>query len=140
MILVNWFVSNIPTTVFVFGAASANPEPFVKPYDVWERLQLILYFTQETIISLLYVYEVTRMLKPDVFDMQRRKRRRSSFAKKAWKNEGAKKILWHLISINVFIVMLDVTLLITEFTGHYDVQVLYKVSQSSRGGFDVQRC
>ncbi|KAF2430840.1 hypothetical protein EJ08DRAFT_556248, partial [Tothia fuscella] len=129
MIIANWFISNVPTTVFVFGASSANPGPFNRPYYVWERLQLCLYFVQELIISGLYVYEVTGMLKPDFHATPPpQKERRGSVLSalgtgKRWKS---RKVLRHLIYVNIFIVILDISLLIMEFIGYYEVQVLYK--------------
>jgi hypothetical protein len=32
----------------------------------------------------------------------------------------------HLIWINVLIVLLDLTILATEYSGHYEIQVMYK--------------
>lgn len=132
-IVANWFVSNIPTTVFVFGAASLHPEKFNTPYGVWERLQLALYFVQEVVISSIYVYEVTKMLKPDIFNHLIGTNRSdtsnltsTSFGQRM-RSETSKRVLRHLLWINLAIVALDTSLLVTEYIGHYEVQVLYKV-------------
>lgn len=128
--IANWFISNIPTTVFVFGASSTHPAPYLKPYAVWERLQLSLYFVQELVISGLYVYEVVGMLRPD-FGATQESKRGSIFSGhglgRRWRSDSGRTVLKHLIWINIFIVVLDVSLLVTEYIGHYEIQVLYKV-------------
>jgi hypothetical protein len=117
MIICNFFVSNIPIAILVYGANSSNPDPWLPTYGIWERLQLCLYFTQETIISGLYVYEVFKL---------RRSMRTTSSA--SWNSgmETKRKVMSHLIYINILIIMIDVSLLVTEFIGHYEIQVLYK--------------
>jgi hypothetical protein len=50
-------------------------------------------------------------------------RQPSAFAQKS------RTVLTHLIIVNVFMVMLDIALLVTEFLGLFEVQVLYKVRQ-----------
>jgi hypothetical protein len=62
MIITNWFISNVPTTVFVFGANSIYAQHFNKIYGIWERLQLCLYFVQEITISGLYIFYVVKLL------------------------------------------------------------------------------
>src|ERR1700760_4120782 len=42
MIIGNWFISNVPTTVFVFGASSSQSGSYVLIYAIWERVQLCL--------------------------------------------------------------------------------------------------
>jgi hypothetical protein len=133
MIVANWFISNVPTTVFVFGASSPNPEPYNMPYGIWERLQLCLYFTQEVIISSIYGTEVVKMLKPDFFagkqDTNASKGTVSSthsFGKRVRNSDVNKRIMRHLLWVNVVIVALDVTLLVVQFAGLYEIQTLYK--------------
>jgi len=133
MIIANWFISNIPTTVFVFGASSPHPEPYMAPYGVWERLQLCLYFTQEVIISCIYGVEVVKMLKPDLFESSQDTERSrgsvgssQSFGKRMRSTSTNQRILRHLLWVNIIIIALDVTLLVVEFVGHYEIQTLYK--------------
>jgi hypothetical protein len=133
MIILNWFISNVPTTVFVFGASSTKPQAYLKPYAIWERLQLSLYFIQEMVISFLYVYEILRMLKPKVFQSHKRSESEGNIlapveTSRKWRSETSRLVLKHLVYINVLIVMLDISLLVTEYIGHYEVQVIYKVS------------
>ena len=136
MIIVNWFISNIPTTVFVFGASSPHPDNYMKPYGVWERLQLCLYFVQEVIISCIYGVEVVKMLKPDFFERSSYKQDTNptrvsttssqSFSKRVRSSSTNQRILRHLLWVNIIIIVLDITLLVVEFVGHYEIQTLYK--------------
>jgi len=64
-IILNFFFSNVPTTIFVFASASSHAGPFLKPYAFWERFQLCCYCAHEAIISGLYIYEISRILKPE---------------------------------------------------------------------------
>jgi hypothetical protein len=135
MIIINWFISNIPTTVFVFGASSMKPEPYLAPYAVWERLQLSLYFVQETSISILYVYEIVQMLRPHVSEAQSGSNAGmlgssvTGGSSRKWRSVKSRQVLKHLIYISCLIVAMDISLMITEFVGHYEIQVLYKVSR-----------
>jgi hypothetical protein len=134
MIIANWFISNVPTTVFIFAAASPQPERYDGPYGVWERLQLCLYFVQEVIISCIYGTEVIKMLKPELFgsliseqgSLSGKTTSSANSFERKMHSETSKRVLRHLLWINVVIIALDITLLVIEFIGHYEVQVLYK--------------
>jgi hypothetical protein len=126
MIIANWFISNVPTTVFVFGASSSNPRPYNKPYAVWERLQLCMYFVQESIIAGIYIYYVVKLLQVGENQAQNGRSRSVMESAVVW-SRHSKKVLKHLIYVNIGIILLDITLLTMEFIGHYELQVLYKV-------------
>jgi len=123
MIMANWFISNVPITVLVFGANSINPLPFRHIYGIWERVQLCLYFVQESIISFLYITKVAKLLRHDF-----RRRDSTRAQRRANRTETSRQVLYHLICVNLCIILLDVTLISIEFAGYYYVQVLYKVS------------
>jgi len=114
------------------SAEGYTDNDYQKPYAVWERLQMTLYFVQELTISGFYVYEIVRMLKPHMFDKFARKQSGRSGNKnlfgdgKEWKSEAGKKVLNHLLWINCFIVALDISMMVTEYIGQFEVQVVYK--------------
>lgn len=110
MIIVNFFLLHGVMTVIFFGANSSNPEPFVKPFMIYEKLQLTGFVLQEFIISGLYIYKAWDMLRPAFDDW-------------SWK---ARKIMFHLIAVNVVIVIMDITLLGTEYANQYEIQTTYK--------------
>lgn len=110
MIIVDAIWLSVPIIVLVYGTNSANPDPFAKPYSIFEKLQLTVFFVQEALISSLYIVETTRLLK-----MQR-----------GVASSAMRRVMSHLILVNVFVVVLDVSILCLEFTGHYDIQTAWK--------------
>jgi hypothetical protein len=74
-----------------------------------------------------------RMLKPKAFPLHERTESEGNIltpvaASRKWRSETSREVLRHLVYINILIVALDVSLLVTEYIGHYEVQVVYKVS------------
>jgi len=124
IIIANFFISNVPTTIFVFAVSSGHGERFMKPYAFWERFQLCCYFVQEATISGLYIHEITKILKPDVCNDQEQG---LATMPKRMRSEKGRRVMKHLLYVNIVIVILDITLLISEFIGHFEIQVLYKV-------------
>jgi hypothetical protein len=151
MIVVNWLISNVPTTVLAFGAISATPGPYLLPYTIWERLQLCLYFVQEIVLSGLYVYYIIALLRlsdrrEDVENTlttnsvseEGVKVRETSRISEWWERtseritgqmwtQDARTVFKHLLAVNLLLVLMDITMLIVEFVGYFEVQVLYKV-------------
>lgn len=110
MIIANATWLHLPVIVLVYGVNSANPEPFRKPYVIFEKIQLSVFFVQEIIISALYVWETTNRLRLE----------------KSIGNTRTRKIMSHLICVNVLVVLLDVTILALEFTNLFEIQTAWK--------------
>lgn len=111
MIITNACICHIPIIVVLFGAnAARDPKPFIRVYTVYEKVQVTIFFLQEAIISGIYVYQTLRLLRS-----QGNIRRQS------------RRVMTHLIIVNIIIIALDVTLLAVEYAGLYDIQVTYKV-------------
>ncbi|KAF0319212.1 integral membrane protein [Colletotrichum asianum] len=110
MIIADAIWLHIPIIILVYGVNSANPEPFQNPYTIFEKIQLTVFFVQEIIISALYVWETTKRLRlmNSIGDLRTR------------------KIMNHLIWVNILVVLLDVTILALEFTNLYDIQTAWK--------------
>ncbi|KAK4038452.1 hypothetical protein C8A01DRAFT_17455 [Parachaetomium inaequale] len=111
MIVTNAIICHVPIIVMVYGANSANPDPFIGPYSIMERIQVTLFFLQETIISALYIHETVALM---------RVRRRAGIL-----NSG-RRLMTHLVVVNIIIVVLDVTILALEYASLYDLQTAYK--------------
>lgn len=130
MIFFNFIVANVPTIILLSGASGPHPGNWALVYGVWERLQLCLYFTQEVVISAIYCFEIVRMLRPIQLDIETAPISNgsdsSSRVLRRMSDDKNKRVLRHLLWINGVIVALDITLLVTEFIGHYEIQVLYK--------------
>lgn len=63
MIFSNAIIDHVPTTILIYGANSAKPEPFAKPYSIYEKIQTTIFLLQEMAISGLYVFETTKILR-----------------------------------------------------------------------------
>ncbi len=83
---------------------------FVTPYSIMEKIQVTAFCIQEFIISGLYLYETRRILQPS-----------ASFQKKR-----TRQVMLHLIYVNILIILMDVTLLCTEYANLYEIQITFK--------------
>ena len=110
LIITNFFVCHVPVTVLVYGANSSHPKPFVKPYKIYECVQLTIFALQEVLISSLYIYYTTKIIAP-AFEIRGRTRR---------------KVMVHLIYVNAALIILDVAVLGLQYAGLYDIQTSLK--------------
>jgi hypothetical protein len=114
MICFNAIVCHIPIIVLVYGANSAHHEPFIKPYSIYEKVQVTVFFLQEITLSGLYIYETVKLMR-----VQRTIRSSERVG-------NSKKLMTHLIVVNIIIVLLDITILALEYADLYVIQTAYK--------------
>ncbi|KNB15066.1 hypothetical protein FOXG_13773 [Fusarium oxysporum f. sp. lycopersici 4287] len=57
MIIINFFILHVPTTVLFLGSNTKHSAHFIGAFNVYERIQLAGFCIQETIISGLYIWE-----------------------------------------------------------------------------------
>ncbi|KAI9860067.1 MAG: hypothetical protein M1824_003305 [Vezdaea acicularis] len=111
MICVDAFCFHIPTTVLTFGSNRPQRDDlttsFTNAFSYMERIQMTAFCTQEFIISGLYVWATLKLLKPIYHGRTR-------------------KVMTHLIWINVIIVILDIVLLVMEYKNYYEIQATLK--------------
>lgn len=107
MIIVDAIIFHTPVFVLMYGMISSRTSSFDRGYDIMERVQLVGFCVQELVLSGLYVWETAKML-------------RLRPAKKH------RQILIQLLVINVFILILDLAVVATEYAGYYAVQVMFK--------------
>ncbi|PNY27707.1 Uncharacterized protein TCAP_02365 [Tolypocladium capitatum] len=110
MIIVDAIWLGVPIIILVYGTNSSKSETFMLPYSIFEKLQLSVFFVQEIIISGLYIYETSKLLK-----LQR-----------GVASNPKRRVMTHLMIVNIFIVMLDLSILGLEFSDHYDIQTAWK--------------
>jgi hypothetical protein len=111
MIIFNAIVLGIPLFVLAMGTNSKHSAQFLPGFLLYDKIQLVVISFQETIISIIYIYNTVLLLGQD-----------SS-------SKGPKpiqKLLRHLILINVLVLIFDITLLAVQFSGHYEIQTTYK--------------
>lgn len=108
MIIGTILTLHVPTTILTYGS---NAQPvrieFTNGYDIMERIQLAGFTAQETIISAIYVWETVKLLR-------------------LGSNEGYRRIMYQVVSINVAMFLMDVVLLVIECDGFYAVQTALK--------------
>ena len=107
MIIVNAVSLHIPTTFFTFGANVRSEKIFVTGYGVMERIQMTGFCIQEFVISGLYIFAVMKLLAlfPDT---------------------SKRKLMHQLLLINTVIVIMDIALLVIEFSNFYAIQITLK--------------
>ncbi|KAH7120665.1 hypothetical protein EDB81DRAFT_873042 [Dactylonectria macrodidyma] len=110
MIITNAIILHIPIIILMYGANSSHSNPWVHPYMVYEKIQVTIFFLQELIISTIYIKTCFSF-----FDNQSLLHGNSI--------SGMRK---HLLLVNVVIILLDIPILILEYTDYYDFQTAYK--------------
>lgn len=65
MIIFNFLVFQVPTTILTFGSNQPNPGMWLTIYNVYERIQLIVFTLQELVISIIYIRAALKMLMPN---------------------------------------------------------------------------
>lgn len=110
MIITNAIWLHIPIIVLVYGANSDNPTEYLKVYNIYERIQLSVFCAQELIISGLYLYETTKLLRLE----------------RTIGHVGTRTLLHHLVSVNILVIILDFSILGLEFANLFEIQTSWK--------------
>lgn len=111
MIIVNAVILHIPTVVLIYASNSSHPGPFIKPYSVYEKFQVIVFFVQEMTISGLYIWETSRLLR---------------IADALGHENSRTKMMRNLIAVNVGVALIDVAIMALELADLYNLQTSYK--------------
>lgn len=108
MIIVDAIVLQVPTTVLSFGSnGDIKFDTFVRGYKVMEKIQMSGFVVQEIILSSLYIIQAADLLRHSL-------------------RHDSRKFLVQLISINVVVVIMDVSLLATEAASLYLFEIVLK--------------
>ncbi|KAH7187579.1 hypothetical protein DER44DRAFT_853461 [Fusarium oxysporum] len=110
MIVTNFCILHIPVTVLFLGSNTRNSDGFLPAFEIYERIQLAGFSIQESVISGLYIWEAAHGLQP-IFAIRRATER---------------KVIRHLIMVNILVVLLDISLLLTQYLDHFQIQTTYK--------------
>jgi hypothetical protein len=110
MIIMSFFLFTIPPTVLNYGSNSPHPQPFLRPFEIYEKIMLFGFATQELIISSLYMWETRKMMRlitPNSSDT-------------------APCVMKHLIYINILIILMDLSIIAVELSCAHVIQTTYK--------------
>ncbi|KAL7806812.1 hypothetical protein V8C44DRAFT_338340 [Trichoderma aethiopicum] len=111
IIIFNAVVCHGMVIPLVYGSFSNNPEIFEQPYKITERIEIVVFFLQEMMLSGLYIYETVKLL-----------RMGGSLGNK----RSSRRVLKNLILVNILVMILDITIVALEFANLYDYQISYK--------------
>ena len=100
MIIVNFFLFQVPTTLLKFICTAINTPAWLKVYQIYERIQLAVFTLQELIISTIYIRAAVRWLSPS-------------------HPEGMRRIKHFLIYLNLFCIALDVAIACEVYSGDW---------------------
>ncbi|KAL4808103.1 hypothetical protein BDV18DRAFT_158218 [Aspergillus unguis] len=110
LIIFDAIILQIPTTVLLYGTVSydLSVQPtFSNAYSIIERIQLVVFALQEVLLSSIYIWETTKLL-----------RLRPQHTHRI--------ILTQLLIINIIILGLDIVVVVFQYAGLFALQVCFK--------------
>ncbi|KAK2603160.1 hypothetical protein N8I77_009638 [Diaporthe amygdali] len=120
MIIFTIIFVQIPTLTLTVGSQSNHPgqQAWVRPYQIVERIQVVVFFIQEVILSSLYLWRCFKFLVA-------RNGNETGFSsdRARW---DVQKMFIHLLIVNVIVIALDVTIIALQYSGLFLVQISYK--------------
>ncbi|CAG7924771.1 unnamed protein product [Penicillium olsonii] len=102
MIIASFFILHAPMTGLFF-CLNLGDTRCIYPAAIYDRLQIVGFALQDTIICAIYIREALMALKP-LF---------------AIRGHSGRRVIYWLLFVNVFGIILDVLIIITEFKVHY---------------------
>ena len=110
MIIFNACVLHIPIIILMYGSNASAVNSWTPVYQIYERVQVTIFCLQELVISGIYIKTCY-----SYFD-----------AENSIYGDAVRKMRRHLLLVNVFIILLDVPILVLQYTDNYDLQTVYK--------------
>lgn len=110
MIVSSFFVFTVPPTVLNFGSNSPHPGPYLRPFEIYEKIMLFGFAAQEITISGIYLWETRKMLRLIT----------------PTKRETSRRVMKHLIYVNILVILLDLSIIGAELGGAHVIQTTYK--------------
>ncbi|KAF2646702.1 hypothetical protein P280DRAFT_494992 [Massarina eburnea CBS 473.64] len=118
MVLFDGVTLHSSTGVLTFLTnCTSTPERWIPAYSVMEKIQVTWFFLQEVIISSIYIWKTSIMLRQEGPLFNSRQNVRGS---------RGRAVLMHTIIMSGIIIALDITLMGLEFAGLYDIQTSFK--------------
>ncbi|EXK25558.1 hypothetical protein FOMG_17800 [Fusarium oxysporum f. sp. melonis 26406] len=111
MIITDAIICHGAIIPMVYGSFSSNPEMWKKPYSIMEKIQVTIFFLQETILSGFYIVETVKLMR---------------FGQSRGNKRSSRRLMKHVILVNILIIILDITILALEYANQYDIQTSYK--------------
>ncbi|KAF2650229.1 hypothetical protein K491DRAFT_707674 [Lophiostoma macrostomum CBS 122681] len=131
MIIFNAVTLHTVTTVLTFGSNSNSLTPttlnhFVRGYNIMEKIQMVGFFVQELILSLIYIKETVRLLRLSEAVIKGEVEAGSVVDESNLSSRSVRKTMNQLIIINAIIIAMDIALLAVEFANLYLIETTLK--------------
>ncbi|KAK6825316.1 hypothetical protein PG987_012810 [Apiospora arundinis] len=112
MIITVAVVTSVPAWVLVIASNAPSPAAhrFLLPYSIYEKIQVVLFFLEESCLSTIYLWKCYR------FWSQDKLRARAKI----------RAMLIHLFFVHVLVLCLDISIIYFEWSGNYLIQTSYK--------------
>lgn len=129
MIIINGFCLHSVTTILTFGSNANNfsqstLQHFVNGYSIMEKIQMVGFFVQELILSVIYIRETIRLLR--LGESIRDDVNSFDDGSGNLRNASVRKTMYQILAINVIIIIMDIALLATEFANLYLIETTLK--------------
>ncbi|EGX89748.1 hypothetical protein CCM_08000 [Cordyceps militaris CM01] len=127
VLIFNSVVFALPTMIIGTLAQATDVNPFLRSFNLkWDRTQLIIYFVQETALSILYLFQTYQHLKDTLPLQQTFWSLSSSSTRGDSKSKERFSVLRHLAYANILIIILDITLLAVQCANLFYLQAALK--------------
>ncbi|KAM0207264.1 hypothetical protein ACHAQI_007751 [Fusarium lateritium] len=111
MICTNGILMHGTVMPMIYGSFSSDTSRWRQPYSIMEKIQVTVFFIQEIIISSFYIIETVKLMRME---------------RTMGNKRGSRRLMNHLIYVNILIILLDVTILGLEYADQYQYQTSYK--------------
>jgi uncharacterized protein YhhL (DUF1145 family) len=111
MICINGVLMHGTVIPMIYGSFSSDTSKWRQPYSIMEKIQVTVFFIQEIIISSFYIIETVKLMRME---------------RTMGNKRGSRRLMNHLIYVNILIILLDVTILGLEYADQYQYQTSYK--------------
>ncbi len=108
LIIVDFCIFQVPTTILTFGSNQPNPGTWLSVYNVYEHIQLIVFTLQELFISVVYIRAALKMLLPS-------------------ESKEIRHMKQFLLYLNVLCIILDIGFVCEVYSGEW----VYKTGTQS---------
>lgn len=110
----------IPTLTLTVGSQTNHPDQhaWVRPYQIVERIQVVVFFIQEVALSALYLWRCFKFLVAHEGN-------ETGFSSDRGRHD-VQKMFIHLLVVNIIVILLDVTIIGLQYSGLFLFQISYK--------------
>jgi hypothetical protein len=110
----------MPTLALTVGSQTSHPDQpaWVRPYQIVERIQVVVFFAQEVFLSSLYLWRCFKFLVA-------RNGSETGFSSDRARLD-VKKMFIHLLIVNIIVIALDGTIVGLQYSGLFLFQISYK--------------